>query len=116
MKQSDSSTRPTEAQFKIKVRAKLDRLGDDCYYFVKEALALRGIADIVGVYKGVAFFWELKRDEYEANRWRDGVELQKYNLAKAELAGGFGTFVYPENFEEVWEELHTRAKSQGRSQ
>jgi hypothetical protein len=107
----DRSHEVTEASFKIKVRAKLDRLGDDCYYFVKEAKTLRGIADIIGCYKGVPFFWELKRSERELHHWRDGHELQKYNLERANAAGGMGWFVYPENLEEALAELLRRAES-----
>jgi hypothetical protein len=68
-------------------------------------MALRGIADLVGVYKGKAFFWELKRSEKVASQKRDGHELQKYNLERAKTAGAVGRFVYPENFEECWNEL-----------
>lgn len=104
--------RPTEASFKIKVRMRLDRLGPDCYYFVKEAMTLRGIADIIGCYKGVFFAWELKRGLKEAQSERDGFELQKYNLERVKIAGGVGRVVYPENFEECLQELFKRAETQ----
>jgi hypothetical protein len=103
---------PTEGSFKIKVRMRLDRLGPDCYYFVKEALALRGIADIIGVYKGVPFYWELKKSEKEANKKRDGHALQKYNLERAKTAGAIGRFVYPENFDECFNDLVKKAETQ----
>lgn len=95
----------TEASFKIKVRMRLDKLGPDCYYFVKEAMALRGIADIIGCYKGKFFAWELKRDHKAYVCKREGYELQKYNLERAGNAGGIGRVVYPGNFDECWEEL-----------
>lgn len=95
----------TESQFKIKVRCKLDTLGDDCYYFVKEAASIRGIADIIGWYKGKPFAWELKRSKKESEKDRDGHVLQKYNLERAKKAQGIGRFVYPENFDECWKEL-----------
>jgi penicillin-binding protein-related factor A (putative recombinase) len=97
----------TEASFKIKVRTKLDSLGPECFYFVKEAMALRGLADIYGCYKGVFFAWELKKAEKELKVWRDGHELQKYNLDRVTTAQGVARFVYPENFDECFKELKT---------
>jgi hypothetical protein len=94
-----------EAHFKGRVKARLDSLGPDCYYFVKEAKAVRGIADVIGWYKGRPFAWELKRSHTESLKDRDGHALQKYNLERASNAGGLGRFVYPENFDECWEEL-----------
>jgi hypothetical protein len=94
-----------EAHFKAKVKDRLDSLGDDCFYFIKEAKALRGLADIFGWYKGKPFAWELKKSYSESLKDRDGHALQKYMLSKASRAGGLGRFVYPENFEECWDEL-----------
>jgi hypothetical protein len=88
---------------------KLDKLGPDCYYFVKEALALRGIADVIGCYRGVFFAWELKRSERAAKQNRDGYELQKYNLERVKAAKGIGRVVYPENIDECMVELMTAA-------
>jgi hypothetical protein len=94
-----------EAHFKGKVKDRLNSLGPDCYYFIKEAKALRGIADVIGWYRGRPFAWELKKSEAEAHKDRDGHALQKFYLGKASRAGGLGRFVYPENFEECWLEL-----------
>ena len=95
----------TEAKFKAKVKARLNKLGPDCYYFVKEAAALRGIADLVGCYKGRFFAWELKRSESAAHSKRDGHELQLYHIGLVKDSGGIGRVVYPENFEECYLEL-----------
>jgi hypothetical protein len=88
---------------------KLDKLGPDCYYFVKEALALRGIADIIGCYRGKFFAWELKRSERVAKNNREGYALQKYNLERVKAANGVGRVVYPENLDEALVELMTAA-------
>jgi penicillin-binding protein-related factor A (putative recombinase) len=106
-----TSNNATEAQFKIKVRMRLDRLGPDCFYFVKEAMALRGLADIYGCYKGVFFAWELKSCLKVSQHKRDGYELQKYNLERAAKAGGIGRVVYPENFDECFNELIKTAEA-----
>ena len=95
----------TEAKFKAKVKARLNKLGPDCYYFVKEAAALRGIADIIGCYKGRFFAWELKRSESAAHSKRDGHELQLYHLELVKRANGIARVVYPENFDDCWAQL-----------
>jgi len=93
-----------EKNFKKKVISELKDI-KDCYFFVKEAAAIRGIPDIIGCYKGMFFAWELKRSEKEASKKRDGYELQKYNIKKINDSGGIGRIVYPENFKECLEEL-----------
>lgn len=97
----------SEAEFKIKVRMRLDRT-PGLFYFVKEAMALRGLADIYGCYQGKFFAWELKRSRQAAEAKRDGHELQKHFLEKVQAAGGVGRVVYPENFEECYQELMAR--------
>lgn len=93
-----------EKNFKKKVKSALQGI-NGMYFFVKEAAAIRGIPDIIGSYKGRFFAWELKRSEKVAHQWRDGHELQKYNINKINESGGIGRIVYPENFKECLEEL-----------
>lgn len=93
-----------ERSFKRKVISTLKDI-ENCYFFVKEAAAIRGIPDIIGSYKGRFFAWELKRSKKVAETWRDGHELQKYNIKKINDSGGIGRIVYPENFNECLEEL-----------
>jgi penicillin-binding protein-related factor A (putative recombinase) len=78
---------------------------DNLYYFVKEAAAIRGIPDLIICYKGRFIAWELKRSEKVALTWRDGHELQKYNIKKICDSGGIARVVYPENFKDSLEEL-----------
>jgi len=87
-----------EKNFKQKVRKRLNSV-PDLYYFVKEAVAIRGIPDIIGCYKGTFFAWELKRSEKEANKKTGRIVLQRHNLSKIKSSGGIGEIVYPENFE-----------------
>jgi len=93
-----------EKNFKKKVISVLKDI-DNLYYFVKEAAAIRGIPDLIICYKGRFIAWELKRSEKVALTWRDGHELQKYNIKKICDSGGIARVVYPENFKESLEEL-----------
>lgn len=75
------------------------------YVFKKEAAAIRGIADIIGCFQGRFFAWELKSCEAKARLNTGSIVLQRYELEKVRAAGGIGEIVYPENFEEKFEEL-----------
>ena len=72
-----------------------------CYFFVKEAVAIRGIPDIIGCYKGMFFALELKRCKLDANKKTGRIVQQRYNLSLIHSNQGFAAIVYPENFEEV---------------
>lgn len=76
-----------------------------CRYFVKEAKAIRGIPDIVGCLNGIHFELEVKRSEKEIKGKTGRHILQERNLYLVEQAGGFARFIYPENFDEVFEDL-----------
>lgn len=100
-----------ERTFKQYVTAKLKRAG--IYYFVKEAQAIRGIPDIIGCTKnGTLFAWELKRSKWEVHyKTKEGIKLQGrtklqwHEITKIRRAGGIADFVYPENFEEKFNDL-----------
>jgi uncharacterized membrane protein len=76
-----------------------------CWHFTKEAVAIRGISDIIGVVNGKMFAWELKKDIAEANKTTGRNVLQKHILGIINSCGGIGRVVYPENFDECLEEL-----------
>lgn len=95
---------PLESAFQRAVINKLKKI-PDLYFFKKEAMAIRGIPDIIGCYKGRFFAWELKRSEAESHKMTGRIVLQKYIISLIRKAGGIGEFVYPENFEERLEEL-----------
>ncbi len=98
------SKKPLEATFKKKVKRKLDAV-PDLYYFVKEALALRGIPDIIGCYRGKFFAWELKRSYAETKKKTGRIVLQIHVLNLINKAGGIGCLVCPENLDEKLKEL-----------
>ena len=70
------------------------------YFFVKEALALLGIPDIIGCHNGKFFAMELKRSKNSHRR-----KMQAYVIGKIKQAGGFAEFVYPENWEQIKKDL-----------
>jgi len=70
-------------------------------YFIKEAVSIRAIPDIIGCYKGKFFALELKRSLKEANKKTGRIVAQKYWLETWMIEADAKTFlVYPENFEE----------------
>jgi len=105
--------KPLEKNFKAYVLKRLKAAG--IYHFVKEAAALRGIPDIIGSClspSGKFFGWELKRSKDEVYyKSKKGMKLtgrtalQWHNIQKIRKSGGIGEFVYPENFEEKFQEL-----------
>jgi hypothetical protein len=99
-----------ESQFSRVVSKKLKELNiNKClWFFVKEAGAIRGIPDILGIYNGVPFVMELKRSESEARKKSGRIVLQRYTLRLVRLAGGLAYIVYPENLQEVLQDLKSK--------
>ena len=89
----------TENQWRdSKLRKFLDSL-EECEYFIKEAKSIRGIPDIVGVWKSIAFYLEVKRSVSSLKSPR--TALQRHRIEKFKKAGAFAEFIYPENAEFV---------------
>jgi len=89
-----------ERDFAKKVKAYLNTL-PNCYWFTKEALAIRGILDICGCINGNFFSLELKRSQAEARKTTGRIVLQRYTILEISKAGGYATLVYPENWQMV---------------
>ena len=75
--------------------------------------SIRGIPDIVGVINGVFVGLELKKSKAEAAKKTGRIVLQGHRLIQIRNAGGYGEFVYPENWEEVHRELSDLATRSG---
>ena len=89
-----------ETKFKIKVQKRLREIPG--VYAVKiQQVALRGIPDILGCYKGKFFAFELK---VPPNKVKAG-SLQEHNLELIKKSGGFAKEVTPQNFEQTLKEL-----------
>lgn len=93
-----------EHQFQKIVKDRLKKT-PKLWHFTKEALAIRGLPDIVGLYKGRFFAWELKKSQSEANRKTGRIVLQRYTLALIRKAGGIAEIIHPDNFEEMYQNL-----------
>jgi len=99
-----------EHQFQRIVKLRLKGT-EGCWHFTKEALSIRGLPDIVGLYKGRFFGWELKKSRHEANKHTGRIVLQRYNLALIQKAGGIGELVHPDNFEQMYQNLLSHQNS-----
>ena len=93
-----------------KLRPFLDSL-PECEYFIIEAVSIRALPDIIGVWRGLPFYLEVKRSEDELGCPR--TKLQEYTLKKFEKAGAFASFIYPENVQEILQELIDMAICRG---
>lgn len=92
-----------ESEFKNKiVKRDLDKL-PNFYYLTKEALAIRGIPDIIFCANGRFGFLELKRSKKGVNSARS--KLQEHVMNTARKAGAYASFAYPENWEHVLAEI-----------
>lgn len=88
-----------ETAFKIKVMKRLKAL-EGIWLFKSQEVAVRGIPDIIGCFRGRFFAIELKRDlSSEAD------ELQKYNLERIRKSGGLSFVWCPENYEQYLEQF-----------
>ena len=101
-KKGNSST--LEHSFQKKVKKRVSQFSE-CWHFTKEALALRGLPDIMGCRRGRFFAWELKRDHKEANKKTGRIVLQLHILSLVNKAGGIGRIVHPDNLEECLLEI-----------
>jgi len=78
---------------------------EDVYYFVKEALVIRGIPDIVGCINGKYFTLELKKDRSSCRKRTGRIVLQRRGIEKVKAVGGFGEIVSPHNWEDTQKDL-----------
>jgi len=93
-----------ESAFQRKLIKELRKIPNS-YFFVKEAAALRGIPDIIGCIKGTFVALECKRSEEGAQETTGRIVLQRKILEDIRKAGGYASFIYPENEKFVLQEL-----------
>lgn len=93
-----------ESNYQRKLMKKL-KLIDSSFFFVKEAKAIRGIADIIGCINGRFVALEVKKELAGAMRRTGRTVLQRKTIQDIQKAGGYGAFVYPENEEEILNDL-----------
>ena len=88
-----------EAPFRKKVDVELKKLPNSHWFSIQQ-IAIRGTPDKLGCLNGTFVALEYKRSG-EAKR----SALQKRNIRKINEAGGYGRFVYPENWAPILQEL-----------
>lgn len=101
------SNRPLESSFQKKVVRKLKTLPNTWFYKASDRVRV-GVPDIVICTNGNFVALELKRDEKAKP-----TPLQQHILEKIEHANGIAKVVYPENWDEIWENLVNLAGALG---
>ena len=75
-------------------------------WFNIQQLSIRGTPDRLGCISGTFIALELKASEKDYTKGIKGIDsrtkLQQHNINKINNAGGYGTFLYPENWDEVY--------------
>ena len=88
-----------ETKFFKKIDLQLKKIPRSFWTNIQQ-VSIRGTPDRYGCINGHFVALEGKRDE-KAKR----SSLQVYNVNKIRWAGGFADFIYPQNFDKVYDEL-----------
>lgn len=100
-----TGTNVKESSFQQRFKDRLKRKFRGIRVITKEAGSIRGLADLYGCYQGSHFELEMKKNEAESKKNTGRTVLQRAELHKCRLAGGFGEFVYPENADIIIDEM-----------
>jgi Holliday junction resolvase len=103
-KREQKDKAPKEATFQKKLLKELRQI-QNSWWTVKEAASLRGLPDIFGSINGKFIALECKRNQTEATRNTGRIVLQRKILRDIEKSGGYSAFIYPENKEEILNDL-----------
>lgn len=98
------SSSKKESAFQRKLLPKL-RAIPNSWFAVKEAAALRGLPDIYGCINGTFVTLECKKSEEESQETTGRVVLQRKTLEDVRKAGGYASFIYPENMKYILQDL-----------
>ncbi len=99
-----------ETVFKERIRPKLDSIPDS-WWLKTQMLSTVGIPDFIGCVNGMFVGLELKSSEREVRK-SEGT-IQNYILFQINRSGGFATYMYPENANEVISDIINRAYPTG---
>lgn len=88
-----------ETKFKLKLRPKIESLPKSNWVKIQQ-VSIRGVPDFLGCVNGKFVALELKKDS------RAPISrLQLHFIKRVNKNGGFARVIYPENMNEVLEEL-----------
>ena len=102
---------PKESVFQRKLLKRLRQIPNS-WFVVKEAKSIRGLPDIIGIINGTFIGLECKRSLAEASHNTGRIVLQKKILRDIEKVGGYSALVYPENMEELLNDLTSMSNMQ----
>jgi len=84
---------------------KFKQLANSFWFDKIEHLSIRGIPDRFGVVNGTFVALEFKKDAKEIKQMKGRTVLQNHELRKIRKAGGYAEFIYPGNFQKIYDEL-----------
>ena len=96
----------SEKAFQTKIIKALKERG--AFVFKHEGHFVGGIPDLIGCYNGWFVAMEVKKSESEARKNTGPIARQKHTLRQINGCHGLGYIVYPENFDEVMNDLDQR--------
>ena len=95
-----------ETVFKERIRPKLDKVPDS-WWIKTQMLATVGVPDFLGCVNGLFVGIELKASQADMDKSRGSI--QNYILFQINRAGGYAAYMYPENADEIIDEICERA-------
>lgn len=95
-----------ETLFKERIKPRLEAIPKS-WWVKTQMLSTVGIPDYIGCVNGLFVALELKASERDARRSQKGI--QNYILIQINRAGGFATHMYPENADQVLNDVMERA-------
>lgn len=89
-----------ESTYQRRLMTKLKQIPNS-KFFVKEAKSIRGLPDIIGCVNGKFVALEVKVSGKELGQRNGRHILQRHTLQSFEAVGGFCSFIYPDNEEDI---------------
>lgn len=76
------------------------------YWFEKiESSSIRSLPDRIGIVNGIFIGLEFKKDASELKPLKGRAVLQNHRLKLIRKNKGYGSFIYPGNFDKVYQDL-----------
>jgi hypothetical protein len=93
-----------ETRFVAKIKPLLNNINDAVWFNIQQ-LSLKGTPDILGCVNGTFVALEVKRDAKEIAKRDNRTRLQEHNLRRIRYAGGYASFLHPDNWDDVYRDL-----------